>query len=132
MAKRDEYGPLLEQALREHPEGMSPRELYQAVGCSQQRAYAWIKQNRSKLRSVGKNDTGALRFVIKDHPVRDIRGVVATTAGKSPGAGVSEDSAAGFQVGAAVMVRSMRWTDGQLEIGLEADDGSELMAVVVL
>lgn len=109
--KKDEFGPLyegiLQSATDEGTGGVSTRQLAEQTGSSRQRAYAWVDNNRARLRVVGKTREGAAKFVF---------------------ASADEPAAQGsIGQGSRLLVRNVRWQGG-LVLELELDDGSVVVA----
>lgn len=107
--KRDEYGPRIEALLAGTDDGLSVAEIVEEVGCSRQRVYNWVSKNRHRIRTTGRSDQGAARYTMRD---------------------TSEVTGRGVSIGDHVVIRSMRLTGETLMIGLEAEDGTELIATV--
>lgn len=108
--KKDEYGPQFEELLEratETGEGITAAELAKETGSSRQRAYAWVDNNRHKLRPAGKSEYGANRWVLAKNGEVQESGTVAT--------------------GSRLLVRDVRWQGG-LVLELELDDGTVLVA----
>jgi len=110
--KRDEYGPKIEALLAATDKGLSVSEIVDEVGCSRQRIYNWITKNRHRVRATGRTEHGATTFTLRTDD------------------DLTPEGNHGVQVGDNVMIRTMRWTGETLLLGLEAEDGTELRAVV--
>lgn len=109
--KKDEFGPRFEQLLEQATEtgaGITAADLAHQTGSSRQRAYAWVDNNRSRLRAAGKSDYGANRWIL---------------------AGQGSANEGEIATGARLLVRNVRWQGG-LVLELELDDGTVLVADV--
>lgn len=116
MAREDEYGPLLKQAVIDAgTEGISVGELYPKVGCSRQRAYSWVEREKANLRAVDKSSKGGVRYTWVDSS-RTPRGVPTA----------SMRGVEGVEVGSQLTITRMRWVEGKLAMTVRAGDGTEL------
>lgn len=110
--KKDEFGPQFEELLQratERGDGITAAELASETGSSRQRAYAWVDNNRARLRATGKSDYGANRWILAGHGGE-----------AAPGAGE-------IAQGARLLVRDVRWQGG-LVLELVLDDGTVVIA----
>ncbi len=120
--KEDVYGPQLKELLQTSTEPLSPREMIEAVGCSPQRVYAWVKNNRANLRAMGKTSKGGVQYTW-----REGAGTELTIARKTRG--TRRDSDAGIEVGAQLTVTRLALVNGEVVVELTGPAGEQFHAV---
>lgn len=114
--KENVYGPLLQDAMiAAGGEGVTASELVDAVGCSRQRVYMWLRDNANTMRAVDKAAHGGTRYAWVDG-ARQPRGVAVR-------AGLGGE---GLEVGTKLEVSRLRWVGGRMEITMVGPDGIEL------
>ena len=108
--KESQYGPQWEQMVRDAgEEGISPGDMYEAVGSSRQAVYGWINKNSAHLRVVGQSPRGGKLYVWIDQRATGKRG--------NSKAGIE----AGVEVGTVFKVTRLRFANGRIVATLTSD-----------
>lgn len=133
--KRSEFAEQLSDLMRTTKKPMTTRQMAEAVGCSAQRAYVWVKDNRGNLVAMGSEDTGGTLFVGRDNPLAPAVAVPVTGAGKGAGGRESRDArdgsprAGSIEVGTQMTIRRLVLGDGVI-VELETEDGRVIEATL--
>lgn len=67
--RTDTYGPMLLELFTTTPEPLSITQAAETVGCSKQRAYSWVENNRQLLVTTGRLKYGGIGYMAKRNPV---------------------------------------------------------------
>lgn len=108
--KADTYGQAIESYIIDAgQDGTTVADIVEAVGCSRQRVYQWIKTHENRVRAAREGENGAMVYRYRT---------------LSNGDAVS----VGVGVGVSMAVVSMVWRGGDVELVVEGPDGSEWVA----
>lgn len=125
--KRSVFGEMLDELLATTLEPLSTTMMADAVGCSLQRAYAWVAQAHSKgdLIAMGTDPTGGTLYLSRRNPL-------AQTSRRTRRGRGSDDTGVGLEVGTELRVtRIMLVGGGEVKLELTTQDGRSIEALVV-
>jgi hypothetical protein len=69
MARTSEYDPMIIETVNNTDRGLTTRELADAVGCSAQKAFVWVREHKDELVELGKDDHGGMLYVGTGNPL---------------------------------------------------------------
>jgi hypothetical protein len=114
--REDHYGPLLFDLFDTTTEPIPTTRAAELVGCSKQRAYTWVNDNRTQLVSVGRVKFGGLGYMTRTNP----HYLAATTTGTNTG---------NLDIGTHLTITSIALRAGHIIITALDDSGATVELV---
>lgn len=134
--KRSEFAEQLMELVNTTDRPITTREMAEAVGCSAQRAYVWVKEHRGELVALGTDPHGGTLFVGRDNPLAPTTALRPTTVKSrvsvpSGTNGTHTHTAGSIEVGTTMTITRLVLGEGVI-VQLETDDGRIVEATLHL